>query len=90
MPRPMLIFTADASTDRLLSRRPMHMIRGRKRETVICQREGRGWSSDDLARFATHPEDGVAMGFGDKRLHRGVGGRVKERTGHRDLGDVLR
>jgi hypothetical protein len=36
----MLIFTADAGTDRLLGRGTTHMIRGRKREAVLCQPEG--------------------------------------------------
>jgi hypothetical protein len=35
------------------------------------------------------PEDGMAMGFGDKCHHRGVGGGIKERTGDRDLGHIL-
>jgi hypothetical protein len=35
-----------------------------------------------------HTEDGVARRFGNKRLQRGVGSRIKKWTGDRDLGGI--
>jgi hypothetical protein len=51
--------------------------------------EGRGWSADGLPCSTADAEDGVAMGFGDKRFQRGVRGRVKEWTDDRSLSDIL-
>jgi hypothetical protein len=64
-------------------------LQAQQRDAGLHQPEGRGWRSEELRRFATDPEDGVAMGFSDKRLHRGLGGHIKERPGNRDVGHIL-
>src|SRR5919109_3684743 len=67
----------------------MHRLQGGKRIAVLGAYESRGGSTDGLPGPITDVEGGVAMGFGDKRFQRGVGGGNKGWAGDGNLGDVL-